>query len=250
MNTGMNPQLAARYNTHGYGDVVNQEMRKQAHLELFAKSAAANGIDLSAMTPEARTELYSAFTKQAGENPFEENKEEGEHRDGEGETHEEKKEEEKKEEEKEEEEKKEAQAQAYAMAEWQQKVAEADYLGRTMAHALHDEQQKIKLAEASAVSGKQVPVVVPTAKTAAVNQAASALDVQAAKYALKLAQAANMDVNDAANRLNALLTLGVPPMDKTASAATKGNYDHTLNVRALELMESAGYPIDWSQVPA
>lgn len=248
----MNPTLAAMYNTNGFAATVHKEQVKVAHLELFAKAAAAQGIDLSALDQSTAQALYSEFTQkvaeeggevpedetpehESNESPEEEKKEKSEGDDDKGDGGEGP-----------EEEKKEAQAQFRAMQEWQQKVAEADYLGRVMAHSFHSENAQIKQASAGAPkTAPSAPAKVASAPTAATKEA-SAFDVQAARHALKVVGEAGMNTKEAASRLNAVLTLGVPELNKTASAM--GDYNQALNVRALELLEAGGYPVNWSQV--
>lgn len=298
----MNPTLAAFYNTHGYGTAARREQVKVAHLELFAKAAAAQGIDLSQLDDGTRNALYSEFTQKLAEEgaPVPEDESE-EHEEGES-SEEEKEEQEEGDDDSEEagppEEKKEARAQWASMRAFNEKVAEADYVGRVMAHAFHDEDRKIKLAAGTVPltgpNGTQLLVQEGAEKAKGLakrvgehvmankgryaagagaaaalgggallahqmmkkkdeapagggeKKEASAFDVQAARQAVKIASAANWNGQEAAQRLNALLTLGVPAMDKTAQAL--GDYKQALNVRALELLESSGYPVDWSQV--
>jgi len=279
----MNPTLAAMYNTNGFAAVAHREQVKVAHLELFAKAAAAQGIDLTSLDQGTANALYAEFTQKLAEEGAEVPADESPaHEEGES-TDEEKEEQEKGDDEDKgessegessegsEEEKKEAQAQFRTMQEWQQKVAEADYLGRVMAHAFHNEDAQIKQASGEIVrhAGDALATVgkkkgLSTAAKAGLaaggayaahramkkkdegSKEASAFDVQAARHALKIASQAKLNTKEAAARLNALLTLGVPEMNKTASAL--GNYDQALNVRALELLEAGGYPINWDQV--
>jgi len=137
----MNSHLAAMYNTLGAGEAVAEEQTKIASLDLFAKAAAAEQIQLSELTPDQQNDLYNQFCEklaqeegeeEGGEKkpPFPPKKEEGE----------------KKKEKEEEEEEKESAARAEyaAQQEWQQKTAEADYLGRQMAHAFWDESGEIQ----------------------------------------------------------------------------------------------------------
>jgi hypothetical protein len=75
---------------------------------------------------------------------------------------------------------------------------------------------------------------------------ASAFDIQAAQAGLKIAEAAGWDSDQAVEKLNALLTLGVRESEKVAAAG--GNFDDAVSIRGLELLEQAGYPVDWTQV--
>lgn len=137
--SGMDQFLAEYYGTNGASQSTETIIDKEAEasFDLFAKVAAAEGIDLSKMSDE---DVMALYTKVAGED-----------------EHEDKEEERKKE--KEEEKKKEAAAKAELAAktaaastqaptaEAQEKLAEADFLGRVMAHAYVQEMKKI--AEAS-----------------------------------------------------------------------------------------------------
>ena len=71
----MNPYLAAMYDTHGYGTAVQEEQTKVASLELFAKTAAAEGIDLSQLTPDQQNSLYTQFISKLAEDEEDEGKE-------------------------------------------------------------------------------------------------------------------------------------------------------------------------------
>src|SRR3972149_1146750 len=128
----MNEWLAQMYNTNGATEKVAEAAPQLENAELFAKLAAQHNIYLSEMTPEQIGELYGQVfpeeTKVAEE---------------------EKKDEPKKEEkaEKDEEEKKESAAQYFQEKRAQQeKFAEADTMGRIMAHAFTQELENIKQA--------------------------------------------------------------------------------------------------------
>lgn len=308
----MNPYLAAMYNTHGYGDAVAEEQTKVAHLDTFCKAAAAEGIDLSQLAPEQREALYNEFTTKLAE------EEEGEEEGG-GPPTPPKKEEDDEEEESEDKEAA-ARAEYAAQQEWQQKVAEADFLGRQMAHAFVQERDSIEKqagkagdyvrklkgaveetaghlhrakgsrkqlraakksglgevlggrykSEAKEHMSKAMQSAKPLAAPAAVvggvgatgaagaagyaagrkgkkddgEKTSSAFDEQAYGRAFEIAKEAGYDENEAVERLNALYTLvGSPEQTKTASADAP--FDTALSVRGLELLEHAGYPVDW-----
>ena len=74
----------------------------------------------------------------------------------------------------------------------------------------------------------------------------SALDTLAANYAVEKAAAYGYDPEEAAERVGAVLTLGPDESDKVAYVA---NLDDAVDVRSSELLELAGYPIDWSGTP-
>lgn len=131
----MNDWLAQMYNTNGAGE----ELEKQAQTDLFCKLAAENNIDLSQMSQDEIGRLYAqVFPKYAEEEGSAEDEEEDE---------EEKKK--KKDEEK-------TSAAHYWMQKRasQEKIAEADMMGRVMAHAFTQELELIK--EAAGRSGGEV----------------------------------------------------------------------------------------------
>jgi hypothetical protein len=122
----MNEFLAQFYGTGKTASVSapvisDEDLEKQASVDMFMKVASENEIPLDTMADADVQYLYGEFMKAAGENPFA-------------------KKDEKSEEEKDKEEK-----EAAAMAEFESrkeasnKVAEADYLGRVMAHSFTQE---------------------------------------------------------------------------------------------------------------
>lgn len=265
--SGMNQWLAQMYNTPGAP--TQEDLQKVAEAELFSKLAAENGLDLNSMTDDEVADLWN---KTAGEMPpqFAGN--------GDGEKKDEKdekpKEEEKKDEEKEE---KEAAAQEWAMQKAaSDQIAFMDYCGRVMAHAYVNELTKIgqsmaekdgseKTASAGAqsllsnVAGSGVAASTassPTDVNERIQKLASGappvaqqpasterIDYLGAKHAVKLAAEAGIDPNVAAERLNAVLTLG--PQESTKIAAAQ-NVDQAIEIRGLELLEQAGFEVNWS----
>ena len=96
--------------------------------------------------------------------------------------------------------------------EYHEKLAEADFLGRTMAHAFYDELTSIQHGG--------------TEKVASDEEFAAAFD------------------QEAVNRANALLE-AVGGVEKQSSAAhDDAQLDEALNERAVEMLEEAGYDID------
>lgn len=162
---GMNAYLAAAYGTaQPQPQPGGDDAEKVAHAELFAKLAADQGIDLSQMSEQELSEAWNTFygrTKQAAaaqaaQQPNGQPKTAGEHGHNHGHKH------------------KEAKAEfartKEAQAEWQTKVAEADFCGRVMAHSYVDELKKIAAANAS---GQQPAAPAPGAeptKTASLAQ--------------------------------------------------------------------------------
>lgn len=71
----------------------------------------------------------------------------------------------------------------------------------------------------------------------------SALDELAADVALAKVAEAGWDVDEAADRLTAVLTLGVD--DSASKVAAADTLEGAIEVRSLELAEAAGYPVNW-----
>lgn len=130
----MNDWLAQMYNTNGAGE----EQEKQAQVDLFCKLAAENNIDLSQMSQDEIGRLYAqVFPKYAEEEGSEEEEDEEE-----------------KKKKKDEEEKTSAAQYWMQKRASQEKIAEADMMGRVMAHAFTQELELIK--EAAGRSGGEV----------------------------------------------------------------------------------------------
>jgi len=294
----MNEYLAEAYGTAGYTEGYNEDLQKQAEVEMFAKLAAAEGIDLNELTDDQVAELWDAtMGKEAQE------EEEGE----------------------EEEEKKEkAKAELAQKKESADKVAEADYCGRVMAHAFAQELGYIekdaadlkglytkgraiarglgeraravarkftggRAAEleeaASKVKGTKVgPGMRARAKRVAEKESilraaakerkavsrrrrlagggaaltaaglggglalgrekgGSAIDELAVEEAIYKAAEVGWDAEEAAERIASIEVLGLLP--DSEKIAHVDNTDDAISVRALEMLEAAGYPINW-----
>jgi hypothetical protein len=272
--------------------------------------AADNGIDLNQLGDEQIAELWDGtFGKTAGDDKDEDDKKGRRASEDDDEDDKSKK----------------AAAEFYAVKEAHDKVAEADYLGRVMAHSFTNEMEGIKeatfretagkagtylsdkgkaLGGYAAEKGKRFPGVEDIGEGASAlrrakdhpsgsegrklmalegakrlakgvgkaggtvsvaggavyggkklldkrqdagdaeaGKTASALDVEAAEYAFQKAAEAGWDVNEASERLTAVLTLGPLESEKIASAST---YGEALEVRSLELLAQAGYPVQWA----
>ena len=72
---------------------------------------------------------------------------------------------------------------------------------------------------------------------------ASAVDQLAADYAVKFASAHNLAADEVTRKVAAVLELGLGSTEKSASAQT---LDQRVGIRGLELLEAAGYPIEWN----
>ncbi len=236
---------------------------------MFAKLASDNGIDLSQLNDEQLETLYTeTFSKQAGEIPPQFRKTDG---DNDGKVNDGKPSERKeRKEEKDDDEKK-------ASAERLEKQAqEADFMGRIIAHSYVNELRKIaadaeaktasvetglrdrllKVANAKAEDDKNhdgkkdkdqkgEKKMPPWMK----DKEASALNEAAAQHAMELLSEYNktaseqFDLKVAVDRLAAVHTLGLGDSEKVASAV---NAETATQIRALEYLESAGYPVKWS----
>lgn len=280
-----------------YGN-PSEDFEKEAQAELFAKLAADQGIDLNQLSDAQVGYLWNqTFSKLAEEEDDEDEDEDEDEKaliEEAAREHEEQKE---------------------AMA----KVAEADYLGRVMAHSMTDELQKISgvvdtvkgygsrafnalkrsakaegaregfrearryqgyvremqpllkdKAKAEGVAhnlkyfkeqrnaaikrglkgaaGTTATYAVPLGAAGAGVYAAtrkkqsSALDALASEYAVEKAAEAGWDAYEAAGRVDAVVTLGAGDSMKTASASS---LDEAAELRSLELLELAGYPVTW-----
>jgi hypothetical protein len=143
-----------------------------------------------------------------------------------------------------------AQAEFAQVQEWQEKCAEADKLGRIMAHSYVQELGKIGAAIESQgegdgsdkdESGKGEPGKGEASKDEEAE--ASALDQLAAEKAVEKASEAGYNPEEAVARVNAVFTLGGPgESEKIASAQT---YEQAVDARALEILEKAGYEVNW-----
>lgn len=139
----MNEWLAQAYGTNGTN---NEEQEKIASLELFAKLAAQHNIDLSQLSDDQVTALYAEtfpdqFAKMASDDDDEDDKGEDD----------------------EEEEKKESAANYVSeKVAFQEKFAEADLMGRVMAHAFVQERDEIEKQAKKTEMG--MPQRTPTAR--------------------------------------------------------------------------------------
>ena len=191
----------------------NEEAEKLAEVEPFTKLAEENGIDLDQLSQDQVNDLWYAFKTAGDEEP-------------------EKKEEEKDDDKGEKVEK--AKAEFAEKKEASMKIAESDELGRLMARSFMDEVQKL-------ASG-QPPTQPKVASAPTPVTSAPAIDQLAAELACEKAASAGYNADEAAQRVIAVLTLGAPDSIKVASAET---LESAVDVRALELLELAGYPVQY-----
>ena len=266
MTIGMNSLLGDVFGTKTASAHTDEDLTKEANLQFFGELCRAENIDVSQLSDDQAAELFkvamalkeAADEEEGGEKGEKAGKgeEKGEKAPPFGKKHEAG---ESKADEKKEEAKKEA-----AVAEWSEKraaavkVAEAEATGRIMAHAMVDELNKI----AQAMEGKKAPAAEPTsvekaasiidafnkmktASGAAPTSATPNFDELAAQQAFEMLKAAEYDPKLSFDRIQAVLTLGLPESEKIASVATP---DAALAILAYEFCEAAGFEVDWSKV--
>lgn len=208
--TGMDQFLSQSYGASApVSEPTAEDVEKQAQVEFFLKLAAKNGIDVNALNSDQIDSLWGAV--------FNDKTAEEEPK-------------------KEQEAKLEAAKEEHKKAkEEQDKAAEARQLGvimgETAAEAYVDKLRK--MAEAAS----------PPAPAAT---SGSSLDSLAAQMAVEKAASAGWDTEEAARRVSAVLTLGPGESEKIAHVP---DVNSAIDVRSSELLEMAGYPIDWSGTP-
>jgi hypothetical protein len=226
------------------------DIEKQAHVDLFIKTATEQGIDLQALPQDKVAELFDAFTTNlrktasAAPRPMDVDAIA----------------------------RQEYEKTAAAQAEFQEKFAEWDYAGRVMAHAYVQELGNIaktagemppQFAAAAAAKkdgdkdeekdeekGKDkekdkeasAPAPAPSIQVGALDKAAASYALAMVEEHNKTAGANGFDLATCEQKLSAVLVLGPRPSEKIASAQ---NYEQARHVRALELLEMAGYPVSW-----
>lgn len=149
------------------------------------------------------------------------------------------------------------------------KVAEADTMGRIMAHSYVDEMRKIAAAmedekpssspkkdgdqkkddgkekESAAKRAEQLITQLESEKQASTAGSSTPnVDEIAAYRAVDLLKTAGIDEETAFNKVNAAFILGFKETTKVAASMTD---EQALQVRALEICEAAGYPVTWNQ---
>lgn len=249
----MDHDIAAMYGTPS---ASTEDQEKVAEAQLFSKLAAENDINLAELTDEQVTALYNhTFDKEAGAAP--EAAPEGDLEPAvDDETA-----------------KVAAAAEQEFVAkqEWQEKVAEADKLGRIMAHSYVQEMNEIAAAQGghAKVAGEMPAAFAanaekkkeeggegkkcekcgksdcdcPAAKDG--DKEASAIDQLAGRHAVELAKTAGFDEEEAIQRISSVMTLGLcAQSEKTASATS---LEDTIHIRGLEHLEAAGYQVTWEE---
>jgi len=199
-------QFLAEY----YGtDATSQDTEKVSQAQFFLKVAHNAGIDIDSLDNNQLNTLWNQFEEQQAKLATE---------GGESCPSEDK-------------ETKKEKAKAYVESEKEAaaQFAAYDFAGRQMAHAYVNEMRKIA---SQAESTKEASY--------------HDLDQVAAEQALEKAASAGYARDEAANRLNAVLTLSPPESEKIAFVQ---NFEDALDVRSSELLELAGYPVNWEGTP-
>ena len=236
--------------------VDDDELIKQANLAFFSELCEREGINVDQLDDDQVGNLFKtameikAAADEEDDNPSTESHEKGE-------TAEKEKEEEKKE----------AAKLAAANDEYMQKratavkVAEAEAMGKIMAHSFVAELDKISAdlsgtTPAPEDSTKEASVARAEALISAFDQIKQAhvasqttstpnFDELSARHAIEMLKQAGVDEDVAVSRVSAAYTLGIPESTKIASAADANT---ALELRALEFCDAAGFQVDWNKV--
>jgi len=273
----MSSTLGEVFGTTKVASATPEDLEKQAQVEYFNGLCQEQGIDIKSLNDVQVEELWKvAMEMKAAEFPPNFGKKDGE---GEGKKPEGKEGKEKEEKEKE----KEAAAAKLAAAESEflqkraaaEKVAEADAMGRIMAHSFVAELNKIaekgdmappfgkkdgegkdgkegkekkEGEEKEASASAKISALVTAFQTAKTASAAASgtttpnFDEQAAWHAIELLKEAGVSPDIAYNKVNAAYVLGLSESTKIASAP---DLQTGLHVRALEICEAAGFQVTW-----
>lgn len=270
MSNDISDILSEVFHTKTASAATSEDLQKQADLEFFTALCKEQGINVEHLDDPTVQRLWKVA--------MDVKKEAAEKEDGEAPPFPPKKDKKDGEDEKE----KEANAKvAAATAEWQEKraaaikVAEAEAMGRIMAHSCVAELRKIasemggdkppfppkkegkddkeekgdKEEKEKEASQKRAAALLATVENAKQASAAPGVtttpnfDELAAHRAIDLLKTAGIDETEAFNKVNAAYILGLKESVKMASAA---NPDDALHVRALEICEAAGYQVNWA----
>lgn len=272
----MSSTLGEVFGTTKVASATPEDLEKQAQVEFFNGLCQEQGINIKALNDDQVEELWKvAMEMKAAEFPPNFGKKDGEEK---GEKKEEKEGDKEKAKEKEA-----AAAKVAAAAESEffqkkaaaEKVAEADAMGRIMAHSFVAELNKIaeksdmpppfgkkdekegkegkdgkekKEGEEKEAAAKASALITAfqTAKTASAATASGTttpnFDEQAAFHAIELLKEAGINPELAYNKVNAVYVLGLSESTKLASAP---DLAAGLHVRALEICEAAGFQVNW-----
>jgi hypothetical protein len=115
----------------------------------------------------------------------------------------------------------------------------------THASAAKEEASKVRKARLGAAGGAALAAGGGAAAYKSVEASAfSALDELAGELAIEKAAEAGFDDNEAASRIFSVLTLGLSEEDSVKVASAQ-DLDEAVDVRSLELLEAAGYPVNY-----
>lgn len=252
MTMAMDQFLAEYYGTNKTASATQEDLEKQASVELFLKLAKEENIDISKLPDAKVEELYTSWAAKVAEAAAPA---------GAAKTASEEKEEEEK---KKHEEAKKEHEEKKAAAE---KVAEADFLGRVMAHSMVQEMRKIaadtKVAELppalmAHMKGKEdgkdgkddekheeKKDEHKHEEKKDEDKKASAIDALALKRAGEIVKEAGLDPEVALKKIAAAYTLNL--VRESTKVASAPDVTTAVEVRALELLEGVGYPVEWSK---
>lgn len=272
----MSATLSEVFGTKLASAATPEDLEKRAQAEFFTSLCKEQGIDIKDLTDPQVDDLWKTameIRKEAGEMPPQFAKKDEDEGKDEG-----KKDDKKDGKEKEASDTKVAAAEAEfaAIKTAATKVAEADAMGRIMAHSFVEELSKIagdggfpfapkkdgdeeksekkdnkkeeaKEKEASSAEKAAALVQAFRDKTAGAPAASGASTTQnfdelACYRAIDMLKQAGVDGDEAFNRVNAVYTLGLTESTKLAAAA---DANAGLEIRALEVCEAAGYPVEW-----
>jgi hypothetical protein len=263
----MDQFLAEFYGTNKTASAPQEDLEKQATAELFLKVATDQKVDLKSMSEAQVTALFNDFqanqAKLAGASETTKTAAAAEP------TREQLE--------------KQAQEEFSQKQASAEKIAEADFLGRVMAHACVNEMSKIATGQKTAADKcakcgegehegeckKDKTAELPEALRAHMmkgkeegkgkeekkeheekhedkheGKSASAIDNLAYAKALELAKTANYNLEEAAARMQAAYTLGL--VGESTKVAAAQDLPTAVHVRALELLEAAKYKVDWN----
>jgi hypothetical protein len=263
----MDQQLAAHFGNGITKQASAEELQKQATVELFHKMASNAKVDLDTLSVAEIENLWTGtIGKLAAEGKLDEAiKKHAEFppakKDGDEDDKKKKDDEEKK---------AAAEAEVLQKRAMAEKTAEAEMFGRTMAHAYVAELREIAKEAAQKTAGEMPEAFKKhlegkkggddkpeekkdkekdEEKKAAIAKIASAmpnLDELAHGHAIDLAKQAGLNVEEAGQKVAAVRILGLAKPENTKIASAQ-NTDHAIHIRALELLETAGYTVNWNK---
>ena len=195
---------------------MEQNLTKQAAAEIFVKLATANNIDLSRCSEEQVAGLWSQVfgtptEKVAAQTPDPTNQLVEQ-----------------------------ANLELQVKQAAEQRVRDAYLEGEIMAQGFFDKLASLQSAAPEAAAAPAAPEAPATTA-----KEASALNRLAAQAAVKIASDAGFETQYVAARLEACHTLGMFDDDTQSKVASARSTDEAAHIRALELLEVAGFPVTW-----